>query len=75
MKMYVAVLSALALAGCAPTVKNSTESGVIIQSNSDYASQTQSLADTECKRYGKKARLNQAVPNNIAESTFFFDCV
>ena len=75
MRMYVAALSTLALVGCAPAVKNATESGVIIQSNNDYASQTQILADTECKKYGKKARLNQAVQNNVAESTFFFDCI
>lgn len=75
MKIHPLVLVAIALTGCAPTIKNATESGVIIQANTDYASQTQVMADTECMKHGKKARLNQAIQNNVAESTFFFDCM
>ena len=75
MGKYLLALAAASLAGCAPTVKNATDSGVIIQAYSNDASQTQILADAECKKYDKRARLNQAVRNNNVESSFFFDCI
>ena len=75
MGKYLIALAATSLVGCAPAVKNATDSGVIIQAYSNDASQTQFLADAECKKYDKGARLNQAVRNNNVESSFFFDCI
>ena len=74
MKITAPLFVCILLAGCAPTIQNASENGVVIMANNDYAAQTQTMADAECKKFGKSARLNQAVPANVAASTYFFDC-
>lgn len=63
------------LTGCAVAeVRSSSQDAVIIRSHMRAAEEPQVLADAECAKYGKKARLNQSVPAMGPWNTQYFDC-
>ena len=74
MKTIIAIIAAsLALAGCATEVLSASEQTVVVRSRgTDYAA-AQKLADAECKKYGKSARM-VGRPNDL-KPDFIYDCV
>lgn len=72
---YFLILLPLILAGCASTeLVSSNEKTVIVKANLKQPDRAQALADAECKKFGKSAKLNQFVPANVAWANYFFDC-
>lgn len=61
----------VALAGCANKVVSSSERSVVVNAGSRAIAEAQTLADAECKRHGRKARLVR-LPRE--DRTFVFDC-
>jgi hypothetical protein len=70
MKRLVLV-SVVLLAACANPLKvtSSSERSVVVQALK--ASDAQNLANSECQRYGRSARLNGMLPGTIQ---YVFDC-
>lgn len=73
-KRLIIIFGCILLSGCAPSLLTTSTNNVVIRAHNDSAGDAQILADTECKKFTKTARLNQTVPANVAESTYFFDC-
>lgn len=71
--MRLLLMSAMAvlLAGCAGKVVSSSERSVVVNAASQNIAEAQALADTECARHGRKARLGR-LPKD--DRTFVFDC-
>jgi uncharacterized lipoprotein YajG len=65
------LIAAVALAGCAaqPSVQSSTPRSVAVTSR--QAGDAQVVAQVECQKYGRHARLSG--PGSL--NTWFFDCV
>ena len=73
-KRLIVIIGCVLLPGCAPSLLNSSMNNVVIRAHNDHAGEAQVMADAECKKFSKSARLNQTVRANVAESTYFFDC-
>lgn len=61
------------LSGCATKVVSSTERSVIVNSEALNAGEAHKLADAECAKYGKFARL--VIKAGYWERNYVFDCV
>jgi hypothetical protein len=76
MKRLVFILSFAALVtGCGVTlnkVLSASERTVIVQAISGDMAAAQKLADAECARYGRKARLAQVLDGTVQ---YVYDCV
>lgn len=72
MRQIVVVLAAIALTGCAAKVVDGNERGVIIKAGEADASGAFKLANAECEKHNRKARLNSR-PRD--DNTWAFDCV
>lgn len=74
MKKVFLFLSLL-IAGCATTeLVSSNQNTVIVRAELKKPDEAQSIADKECMKYGKTAKLNQFVPANVLWANYFFDC-
>lgn len=75
MRSITTIMLLLLLMGCASTeLVSSTESTVVVKAELKKPDQAQAIADTECGRNGKTAKLNQFVPANVLWANYFFDC-
>lgn len=71
MKKAMLLLVLFGLSGCAGRVLTANERSVTVQAGSVMADEAQRLADAECKKHGRIARLSlRPVPNQ-----YVFDCV
>lgn len=68
-----AALAALLLVGCAAKVVSSSPRTVVIRAGGAYVAESQALADAECKKHGRYARLIERPSRTSAE--FIYDCV
>ena len=66
------VFIAAALAGCAAKVIDSNPASVMIRAGHAMPTEAAKLAQLECQKHGKSARLNQRDPN---APIWHFDCV
>lgn len=72
MKIHVfALVVALTLAGCAAKVVSSSERSVVVNAHPRDVAEAQSLADQQCLKHGRKARLLR-LPQG--DRSFLFDC-
>ena len=59
------------ITGCAAQLISSSERTVVIRAGSAQAAESQKVADEECKKHGRHARLSlKPTPNE-----FIYDCV
>lgn len=72
--MFKSIMAALLLAGCAPSLVSGNEAGGIVGMNAMMSGQSKamSVANAECKKYGKVAK--PAGVNEIRNS-MRYDCV
>jgi hypothetical protein len=73
MRSYIVILT-VALAGCAipqPKVVSSSERSVVVELRTRNVAGAQSLADAECHRYGRTARMS----HHLDDIRILFDCV
>lgn len=69
------LVGTLALASCTTTeIKSSSPQQIVIKADHRRTSDAYQLAEHECQKYDKSARLNQSVAANVAWGTLFFDC-
>lgn len=72
MKIHVlALVVAFSLVGCAAKVVSSSERSVVVNAHPRDAGEAQALADEQCSRYGRKARMMRLPQGDRA---FLFDC-
>lgn len=69
----VALATAALLSGCAAQVVSSSQRTVVVRAGDYFVADAQKLADTECARHGRFARL--IARPNASSSEFVFDCV
>lgn len=75
MRIFYTFLISILLAACASTqLISSTDRTVIVKAELKKPDQAQAIADVECGKHHKKAKLNQYVPANIVWANYFFDC-
>lgn len=65
-------ISLIALVGCAAKVTSSGERTVMINAGSMEGAEALSLANSECKKYGRYARL---LTKPTGDRQWVFDCV
>jgi hypothetical protein len=79
MKMVRILMLSVALAGCAPSVTSSSPNHVTVESYQMNHSKAQELADAECRKYHRRARITleptlEDTPRKEARS-YIFACV
>lgn len=72
MHKILAALTAMALAGCATGVVSTTPRQVIVKMGHAYPAEATKLAQAECEKNGRSARLNQRDPD---APLWYFDCL
>lgn len=65
--------AAMALVGCAAKVISSSPRTVVVTARDSMVAESQALADEECKKHGRFARLMER-PHRFSDQ-FVFDCV
>lgn len=73
MKTFTALLALLLVSGCATTVASSNERSVIIESEMMEAGLAQKLADAECAKHKRFARMSSKA--SYWERNYIFDCI
>lgn len=73
MKTFLILLALLSVAGCATTVASSNERSVIIESEMMEAGLAQKLANAECAKYKRFARMSSKA--DYWDRNYVFDCV
>ena len=63
----------LLLCGCATQVVSSSQNTVIVESQMLDAAQAQKLADAECSKYGRTARMTSK--GGYWERNYIFECL
>jgi hypothetical protein len=71
MKFILSMIICISLTSCAVKLLSSSERSVIVQARMQDAAQAQKLADAECAKYGRHARL--ALKPHVTQ--YVFDCV
>ena len=69
---YIAIASLVLLSACAAKVASSSDRTVVISAAKQDVAGAQALANTECKKFGRSARLMR-MPED--DRTFVFDCI
>lgn len=72
-KMISVFLAALALTGCAAKVVSSSPRTVVVSAPDNSVAEAQGLADAECRKHQRFARLIER-PSPTSDQ-FIFDCV
>lgn len=72
-KTFLLVAAALALAGCAAKVVSSSPRTVVVSAPDNSVAEAQALADAECRKHSRFARLIGR-PSRTSDQ-FTFDCV
>jgi len=71
--LLTAIAVAIFLSGCAAQVVSSSARTVVVRGPSKAYAESQKLADSECKKHDRFARLvDRPSPTN---NSFIFDCV
>ena len=73
LRFIVIILFLGLLAGCGTTVQSSNQFGVVTDSSVPNASESQRLADIECAKYHRVAKMTSA--GGLMQRQFIFDCV
>jgi hypothetical protein len=73
MKKLLACLVCVVVAGCAAQVVSTSPRSVIVDANSQGMAAVQQIADAECKKHGRFARLVNAP--RFGNNNYLFDCV
>jgi hypothetical protein len=74
MKVYlICIIIGLTLSGCAAKVVTSSPRSVVVESQGMDTAESQSLADHECGKYQKHAKMTARPTYWLRE--FVFDCV
>lgn len=73
MRKLLVPLACLLLAGCAAKILSSSARTVVIDANSQGIGEVQKLADAECAKHGRHARL-VSTPR-FGTNEHLFDCV
>ncbi|RYG06943.1 MAG: hypothetical protein EON92_19260 [Burkholderiales bacterium] len=68
-----ALMAACLLAGCGVSVKSTSPRSVVIRGGTAYTQEAQTLADQECAKNGRLARM-VSTPG-ARSSEYMFDCV
>lgn len=66
-------LAAASLAGCAAQVVSSSPRSVAVRAGDAYLDESMKLAEAECQKHGRHARLMERPSPRSGE--FIFDCV
>lgn len=75
MKYALPILMCAALSGCAATVTSSTPRSVVINAGSrNDSAAAQTLAQQECQKHKRHARMTSRPMPNVSNE-FTFDCV
>ena len=69
----IVVMSATLISGCAVEVVSSSPRTVVVRAGDGRIQESQALADKECAKHSRYARLAQRPTRDTAE--FIFDCV
>ncbi len=72
MKMLTAMLACAVVSGCAAQVISSSERTVMVKGFMRHAAEAQALADAQCAKGGRRARLTQMPTED--RSVYLFDC-
>lgn len=73
MRFVGGVLCLFVLAGCAAEVISSSPRTVVVTARDNMVAESQALADKECAKHGRYARLIER-PHRYSDQ-FVFDCV
>jgi hypothetical protein len=73
MKSIATLLACAAITGCAASVETSNARTVVVKGNRQQADAAQQLADAECAKHGRIARLS--IPNLPGNPRYVYDCV
>lgn len=71
--LTVAVLCGGALVGCASSVVSSNPRNVVVESQSLNAAEAQRLADAECKKHNRYAKMT--IKGDYWDRNYTFECV
>lgn len=71
--LIVAAMSAVVLAGCGVKVLSTSARSVVIRGGTAYVQEAQNMADAECGKNGRQARLIRKADINSPD--YLFDCV
>lgn len=74
MRQFVAIIVAIALAGCAASVVSTSPRSVMINAGTRQAQEAQDLATAECAKQGLHARMSSG-PGFGSPRQWVFDCV
>lgn len=75
MKTVLPIIICVALSGCAATVVSSTPRSIVIAAGTgNDSAEAQKLAQQECQKYGRHARMTSR-PMPYGSNEFTFDCV
>ena len=72
-KIAAIVMASIALVGCAAKVVSTSPRSVVIRAGDLYVQEAQDLADKECAKHGRFARMVDK-PSRTSNQ-FAFDCV
>jgi hypothetical protein len=75
MRILMVMVLTLVAAGCAPSVRSSSPNHVTIESYQMDFRRAQQLADAECAKYNRQARLTLKASPGEAERDYIFACV
>ena len=73
MRNYIIVALTIATAGCAAKIVSSTAQTVVISASASLAQEAQVLAEQECARHAKHARMIHG-PSPLTDH-FVFECI
>lgn len=73
MKVFLCVVAVALLSGCASKVASSSPRSVVISGPWDKVAEAQQLADAECAKYKRQARM--VSKPRVGENQQLFDCV
>jgi len=71
--LLICIIAGFALSGCAAKVITSSPRSVVVESQGMDTAESQALADKECAKYQKHARITARPTYWLRE--FMFDCV
>jgi hypothetical protein len=65
----------LAVAGCTPSVKSSSPNHVTVESYQMDVAKAQQLADAECAKYNRRAKMTLKATPGEEERDYIFACI
>jgi hypothetical protein len=71
MRVILLIAFVAALSGCAAQVMSATDRSVVVKARIQDVADAQQLAEAECAKSGRKARLS----GKLTQNQYVFDCV